>query len=228
MSVEALWYSMYSAGGKAPHCVRLSRMPMTEQWNAAIDLAISFTTGEAGYRQVFISRTREQYWYWPDARSKSGWWLIPERVAQRAFALEHAACNQVFHVNHGCADQEQVAAVLRQWKRTGAWRGHVAHIVPRRALIKPVIQPKRKRGGQIDMLAVRTRAAQIRSQLGLYSQPETTARAGATYKPSATRGLDLPAGYLWAECDEAHCWIIPNAQHNEALDRCPMCGEYWV
>lgn len=164
MSIEALWYSMFE-DGKAPHCTRLSRLPIQDQWLAAIDLAISFARGAAGYRQTFITRTREQYWYWSHPGSRTGWWLIPERVAKRAFQLYRDATTQACRQGGGSANGDDTASVLLRWKDSRAWRRHAAWITPRRDLIPPVIPPLKRRGRPRDVEAIRARAAELRAKL---------------------------------------------------------------
>lgn len=138
MSFEALWYSMVSDNGKEPHCTRLSRQPISLQWESAPEIAAAFIEGRAGYRQASITLTREQYWYWPHPLSRSGWWLLPERVARRVFRIVNHASSQACRENAGSASTEQVISVIRRWQRTGTWRRH-AILVPRRELIDPVI-----------------------------------------------------------------------------------------
>jgi len=225
MTTEEVWYSMYTPGGQPPHCTRLSRLPMDRQWNAPLDFAIGFALGTAGYRQTWITRTREKYWYLDGA-----WWLIPDRIEKRIMALYSDAVTQACMRNRGHADSEEVVAVLRSWRRTGVWRRHVAHIIPRRELITSVIpRGKGKRGKRsVDIAAVQDRAAQLRTGIGLFSPAsESTARVGAVYRRSDIRNLQAPAGHEWVQCDEGHMWVIPMGKHAESCDRCPKCGGYW-
>ena len=131
MSIEALWYASYRQG-KPPLCKRLCRMPMQEQWDASIDLALAFAGGSAGFRQASISSTREQYWYWRHPASVTGWWLLTERITRRALSLYRDAIAQACREHAGGATPDQIAGVLASWKRTGAWRKRAVKIVPRR------------------------------------------------------------------------------------------------
>lgn len=141
MSIEALWYSMYDPDGNAPHCKRYCRLPMAEQWEMVIGLAISISEGSAGYRKFHIEKTGEVYWYWPHPLSGTGWWLIPERIERRAHALVKLATDEAFRFRSTVINS-QIAVILRRWKRTGAWRRHVWDIVPRH----PKEAPARRRG----------------------------------------------------------------------------------
>jgi hypothetical protein len=121
MSVEARWYSSYSAAGEPPKMRRLCRQPMGRQWAAAIDLAIAHHSGEAGYRPAGrIMLTGEEIWLWPQPDGQ--WWLIPHRVSRRCFALIEAA------IKCGGGD---VGRRLRIWRRSGHWRRIAATIHPR-------------------------------------------------------------------------------------------------
>lgn len=162
MSIEAIWYSMYSAEGEAPACTRLARFPMQEQWELTIDLAIAFSRGQAGYRHCTISTTSEQYWYWPtgpasarpNARKQTGWWMIPDRIARRVFALNQAAVMQACHKT-GRADSRDIVRVLEAWKRSGSWRKYAASITPRRELSEAMFPPlklTKKRKAQLARL----------------------------------------------------------------------------
>lgn len=164
MSIEALWYSMMQ-GVKEPSCARYSRLPMQEQFALTIDLAITWAAGQSGYRNTHITSTREQYWFVaPDSEATaillaaragagrnpaaklSGWWLIPDRIAKRIFALYDAATREVWRRHGPMASGPQIEAVLRRWKATGAWRRH-GSLIPRRELIAPVI-PRWSRTGK--------------------------------------------------------------------------------
>lgn len=142
MSIEALWYSMYSDSGAAPHCTRYCRLPMWQQWSLTIDIARSFAEAAAGYRNTWIARTRETYWYWPHPLSASGWWLIPYRIQTRVFALYKAAVLQATR-RTGSATCHEIAAVLAAWRRTGVWRRHASRIIPRTAR-QPSVPKNRK------------------------------------------------------------------------------------
>lgn len=139
MSVEAVWYRMHDHG-QPPHCRRLSRLPMPDQWTATITLAGAFAAGRAGYRRVSIQRTREIYWYWPASPlaqpHDTGWWLIPHRITQRVFRLHDAALRCAMRtpsMRHpqGGIPQSAVIAVLHRWQRTNTWRHHITDIFPR-------------------------------------------------------------------------------------------------
>lgn len=130
MSIEALWYSSYASDGTPPKMRRLCRQPMQRQWTAAIDLAIAFAAGEAGYRKTGrITLTGEETWYWRQA--DGDWWLIPHRVDRRAFALTEAATECELYRGRGQAAQTDVAIRLERWRQTGQWRTIAATIHPR-------------------------------------------------------------------------------------------------
>jgi hypothetical protein len=132
MTTESLWYSSYSSAGEAPTCKRYCRLPMDQQWSLVIDFAIAYAEGRAGYRQTYIARTREKYWFCPHPLSDTGWWIIPDRIERRVFALNRDAASHVMRNNHGVADSRQIAAALIAWKRSGVWRKHASSIAPRR------------------------------------------------------------------------------------------------
>jgi hypothetical protein len=151
--VEALWYTHAARAGREPHCQRLSRRPMAAQWRAAIELALSFARGRAGFRQVWIHRTNEEIWYWPDGdhliedtrgrygrAPATGWWIIPRRVAYRARRIYEAAIMTACHAHGGYAYPEHVLAQLEAWARTGHWRRIAARIAPRHS------GPRKRRG----------------------------------------------------------------------------------
>lgn len=160
MSIEQIWYWSYDADGQPPHCKRVSRMPMEFQLSLALGLAKAFVLGCAGYRQTWISKTGEKYWYWPHPLSASGWWIIPARVEARAFALVKAATTQALMEYYGKCDETDAAAVLKRWKRTGAWRKHIWNITPRRELLTPkaitdpLFRAKAKRKESAQMAAL--------------------------------------------------------------------------
>lgn len=136
MSWEAAWYASH-VDGKPPKQRRLCRLPIADQWRAAIDIAICFARGEAGFRTGKNSTTGEVYWYWPaegyaqrSATSvKSDWWVIPYRVQQRVFALHEAAITAT--MRRGACCNLDVAVTLKKWKRTGHWRQIAAGVFPR-------------------------------------------------------------------------------------------------
>jgi hypothetical protein len=198
---------------------------MEAQWNAPLDFAIGFALGTAGYRKTHISLTGEAYWFLDDV-----WWLIPQRIEKRLMKLYGDAVNQACRQNHGHADSEDIVAVLRSWRRTGVWRRHVWYIFPRHFQGTAVIPRAKGKPGKriVDVAAVQARAAQRRSELGLFSgASEPTARLGAVYTRSEARKLTPASGHQWACCDEGHLWLLPVAAHDESLDRCPKCGGYW-
>jgi hypothetical protein len=129
MSVEAHWYGSY-VDGEPPKMRRLCRLPLEDQWRAAIDIAISFTRGEAGYRKASIGTTGEVYWYWPAKgyalRSvtsvESDWWLIPFRVERRAMTLCERATETAIRVGRGRCSSDEVLRVLERWRRSGHWQ----------------------------------------------------------------------------------------------------------
>lgn len=131
MTVEEIWYSMFSAEGAPPHSKSYCRLPMDEQWSLAIDLAISFAKGEAGYRKVRITKTGEVYWHWPRSQSDTGWWLIPSRIERRVFALNEAATAHVMRQNSGVARSGEIADTLVAWKLSHAWEKYAVAIIPR-------------------------------------------------------------------------------------------------
>jgi hypothetical protein len=55
---ESQWYRDYSDAGEPPHCRRLSRLPMREQYGVGIDLAIAQIEGRASYRNTVITIAR--------------------------------------------------------------------------------------------------------------------------------------------------------------------------
>jgi hypothetical protein len=130
MSIEAYWYSSYSADGEPPRMRRLSRKPMDRQWKAAIDIAVAFAAGEAGYRPIGgNSITGEEIWLWPQPDGE--WWMIPGRVSRRVFALNKAACEHEVRRGQGRAPQTGIIARLERWRETGSWRKIAAAVYPR-------------------------------------------------------------------------------------------------
>lgn len=131
MTAEELWYCSFRRSGgrnprlEPPKCKRLSRRPHAEQWSAAIDIAIEFAVGRALYRNSSIAMTQERYW-WFSGR----WWLIPDRVERRIFALHHSAIMTVIRRGRGSSTPDQVGRLLRQWRNSGAWRKKAAQIAP--------------------------------------------------------------------------------------------------
>lgn len=129
MTIEALWCSSY-IDGEPPRCRRLSRLPLADQWRAAIDLAIAFVRGEAGYRKTHVTLTRESYWYWraegyaqrSATANRSDWWLVPMRVELRALRLADLAAQCAARMGRGRCDSASIAAVLERWRRTGHWQ----------------------------------------------------------------------------------------------------------
>lgn len=108
MTIEALWYSSY-VDGEAPHMRRLARQPLPRQWEAAIDLAIAYADGSAGYRSVGRnSLTREETWHWPQADGQ--WWLIPHRIDRRCMAIVDAATRCELRRGRGRASRSSHAA----------------------------------------------------------------------------------------------------------------------
>ena len=129
MTIEALWYSSY-IDGKAPHMRRLCRQPLDRQWTAAVELAIAYMSGHAGYRSTGRnSLTREETWYWP--QPDGDWWLIPHRVDRRCIAIAEAATRCELHRGRGRASQDDIVARLRRWASTGHWRRFAHAIYPR-------------------------------------------------------------------------------------------------
>lgn len=139
MTTEGLWYRAFH-NGKPPTQRRLCRMPMDVQWQAAIEIAIAYASGRAGFRNVGKSYIGEITWYvtgWmPEKRSansaESIWWLIPARVDRRIFAIYSAAVQSVSVADNGVATPQRVVSCLRKWRRTGAWRSIAAEIRPKR------------------------------------------------------------------------------------------------
>jgi hypothetical protein len=178
MSFEALWYSCYDREGNAPHCARLSRRPIGEQWAFAIDLAIEFAAGAAGYRPTSIAMTGEEYWYRPD----SGWWLIPPRIVRRCKALVDAATRCELHRRRGRCSNREVVSRLQLWQETGHWRRIAAGIIPRHT---PAELPRPSRGRKRSL----ARIVALREKFAVrLSQP---------------RELSCYGRY---ECDNGHRW----------------------
>ena len=138
MSYEALWYRHHSEDGQPPRMRRLNRCSAEDQWNAAVDLAAAFCSGEAGYRPSHRSVSVggmtivEYYYYWPNRLNESGdtgWWLIPQRVVDRVNALIRAAlkCESDLALRQGTlgVSDHAVACRLRIWQRSGQWRRYV-------------------------------------------------------------------------------------------------------
>lgn len=169
MNAEALWYSMYDGDGDPPKCKRWSRMPMGVQWDLTIDLAIDWSIGQAGSRPTYISKTHERYWYWPHPLSDTGWWMIPHRVEVRIKRLYTDARAEAFY-RRASVSPEDVANVLRHWKKSGAWYRHVWGIGPRTA--PPVLLPLRQRRADQRMLKTHERATERRRQLLATPVPE--------------------------------------------------------
>lgn len=163
---DPLWYDHVARTGEEPHCQRLSRRPMPAQWEAAIHLALSYAQGKAGFRQVWIDRTNEEIWYWPEGdtliedtrtayhgKPMTGWWIVPRRVAVRARRIYEAAILTACHT-HGGATVEQIAAVLERWMGTGHWRRVAATVAPRHP--GPGKRPRaRQRSGGVPAWAPR-------------------------------------------------------------------------
>lgn len=149
MTIEGLWYRSFDADGNAPPMRRLSRKPLHRQWTAAIDLAIAYAAGVAGYRLTGrISLTREETWYWP--QPDGDWWLIPHRVDRRCMELASAATRCEIHRGHGRASTVAIVERLRRWRETGQWRRIAAGIYPRHgkpstyADLFPGIRPRKR------------------------------------------------------------------------------------
>lgn len=130
MSIESWWYSDFR-DGKPPRCSRLCRMDMQFQFLAAVEIAIDFSMGIAGYRVISITLTREKYWYWAHPQSKTGWWLIPDRVERRAMHLLEMATKTALKPSGSC-QQDAITQMLIRWKKNGHWRNVISHIAPRR------------------------------------------------------------------------------------------------
>ena len=137
MSVESNWYCSF-VNNKPPTLRRLCRLPIETQWEAAIEIAIAYSSGMAGFRNVGKSYIGEITWYvlgWsPKARSanasKSIWWLIPGRIDRRVFAIYEAAQKTVLRTSPSVSSDE-VTACLKRWKKSGAWRKIAAGIFPK-------------------------------------------------------------------------------------------------
>lgn len=138
MTTETRWYCSY-IDGKPPTLRRLCRLPIDTQWEAAIDIAIAYASGDAGYRNVGKSYIGEITWFvlgWaPEARSKnastSTWWLIPSRVDRRVFAIYDQAVESVLRSDRGVASGERVLACLQRWKKSGSWRKVASKVFPK-------------------------------------------------------------------------------------------------
>lgn len=129
MSIEAAWYAAYRLR-KPPRCRRLSRQPMSRQWEAAIDIAICFYRGEAGYRPSGKNTVTGEYvWLWP--QPDSNWWIIPPRVEKRVFAIVQAAIECEIRSGRGQARQEAINRRLEKWRHTGQWRSIASKLFPR-------------------------------------------------------------------------------------------------
>lgn len=153
---ECLWYQSYQ-DGEPPRMRRFSRLPISVQWSAVIDLAISLAENEASYRVVFHSITHEQYWWWPrgdrtipDPQASrscrvgtSAWWMITHRAVTRAYLVRDAAVHAETRAPGGPPHEfwRRVARRLERWRQTGHWRRIAAQHAPRRPP-----QPKRPRG----------------------------------------------------------------------------------
>jgi hypothetical protein len=156
MSIEAYWYQCYDADGNPPKCRRLSRLPAHVTWEAAIDFAIGYASGRAGYRSIGRnSVTGETTWWCPDFQPErrsaksavSEWWLIPYRVERRIFALYQAAIECEIIRGRGTAAGDAIASRLRTWKRTGHWQKVAATVVEgqRRGKITPTGKRRKRR-----------------------------------------------------------------------------------
>lgn len=173
-TIEEQWYHSYAppkqprpskrskphdAQPQRPKLRRLSRLPMAVQWTAAIDLAIEFAAGRAGYRQSGqILLTGEQIWHAPKFQPplrpigyKSPWWYIPYRVERRIFALHAAAVDDVLRAaaRHGTTaiDMAAVVRTLSRWRRTGRWR-HIAANAPKQEPLRSNISTRTKKSAQ--------------------------------------------------------------------------------
>lgn len=152
MTVEGLWYASFDASGTQPRPRRFSRLPMGEQWNASIAVAIAFAMGRAGYRQVgCIPLTGERWWYWrsdlaPLPQGTSGdWWLMPARILRRVELLIDRAGRQARRELRRTPSYAEIACVLRRWRRTGCWRRHAMLVSPRSATRPRAPQRRRTR-----------------------------------------------------------------------------------
>lgn len=129
MTTEALWYAGF-VGSEPPKMRRLCRRPMDRQWTAAIDLAIAYAAGTAGYRSTGrITLTGEETWHWPQPDGE--WWLIPHWVDRRCMAIVEAATRCELHRGHGCASSRAIVGRLRRWRETGHWRRVAMVVYPR-------------------------------------------------------------------------------------------------
>lgn len=167
MSAEGLWYSMHAAG-KAPHCRRVCRLPMSEQAPMAIALAIGFARGAADRRNTRITRTGETYWH--DGRQ---WWMVPPRLDAAVFALHEAAVKCEVRRGRGTADSEAIACRLETWRRTGQWRKVAAEFLRHSKAPAPTLP--RKEARRRELAAVRI--AKLRERV-LSRRPPAAKREG--------------------------------------------------
>lgn len=129
MTIESEWYANYTSKGP-PRRIRLCRQSLDRKWSAAIDLAIAYAEGTAGYRSTGkITLTGEQTWFWP--QPEGDWWLIPHRVDRRCFALYQAAIESEIRRGRGRAADAAIAQRLRRWRESGHWRRIAAGVHPR-------------------------------------------------------------------------------------------------
>jgi hypothetical protein len=136
MSWEGMWYQGFH-DGREPKPARLCRRVMAEQWQFAIDLAVEFANGTAGYRKSRNSITGEEYWYRPN----TGWWMVPGRISQRVRALLAAATQTEIVRGDGRCMQSDVVERLKLWRRNGHWRRIACAIYPRHT---PAVTPKKR------------------------------------------------------------------------------------
>lgn len=210
---EITWYQSYR-NGNPPRCRRVSRLPEDVQWTVAIDLAISIARGAASMRAVFIGRTWERYWYWPDGDEvipderaakypirHTGWWLVPWLVTIRARALVEAAEHAEAHVPRAASPEHRayLARRLERWKQTGHWRKIAGPIGVRRPPPAKKLHWRQRKRGQPARKPRRLppmpgpELRKLRTQLGL-TQEETAAILGVSR--STISNLELGQTHL--------------------------------
>jgi len=139
---------------------RLCRYDLETQLRAAIEIAIAFSEGKAGYRNQGKSYIGETTWYvsgWtpegdvPRLRD-TVWWMIPYRIDKRIMALYEAARDTVMCADGGKATAERITETLKKWKETNQWRAIVAELFPKRGDGVPQYKTKKRRANRIATL----------------------------------------------------------------------------
>jgi hypothetical protein len=160
MTTTETYYYQCFKNGEPQLQRRLCRYDLDSQLRAAIEIAIAYSEGHAGYRNIGRSYIGEVTWYvsgWtpegvPPGPRDTIWWMIPFRVDKRIMALYNAAIDTAIRANKGSAGPAQITGILKKWQRTGHWRRIASQYFPKRGEEKPVYKTKRRRANRMEAL----------------------------------------------------------------------------